>query len=179
MYRSLTTWSALASGIASFAFILQAAPQTTAAEAGAAANRFFLEEEPEDAQDVIAVREKAKNGDEVVVVGRIGGRKSPWVKGAAAFSIVDSAITACNEIEGDTCATPWDYCCEADLPKKTVFVTFVDDTGKIVKMDARELFKVKELQTVVVQGKVKRDGTGNVSILASRIFVREDKPVVQ
>ena len=63
--------------------------------------------------DVIAVRKDAKDRQEVVVVGRIGGRVNPWIKGAAAFSIVDRSLKPCNEIEGDTCKTPWDYCCES------------------------------------------------------------------
>jgi hypothetical protein len=33
---------------------------------------------------------------------------------------------------------------------------------------------VKELQTVVVQGKVKRDKAGNVTVLASKLHVRND-----
>lgn len=140
---------------------------------------YLLKEEPEDAKEVKAVRKEAKHGDEVVIVGRIGGRKNPWVKGAAAFSIVDTSLKSCDQIPGDNCPYPWDYCCEADLGKSTVFVTFVDDAGKIVKEDARKLLKVKELQTVVIEGKVKRDKADNVSILASKLYVRKDKRVLK
>jgi hypothetical protein len=136
---------------------------------------YLLEEEPKEVKEVKAVRKDAKNGDEIAVVGRIGGRKNPWVKGAAAFSIVDASLKSCDQIEGDTCPHPWDYCCEADLPSATLFVTFVDDQGKVVKKDARELLKLKELQTVVIQGKVKRDKTNNVTLLASKVFVRNEK----
>ena len=128
---------------------------------------------------MIKVRKEAKNGEEVVVVGRIGGRKNPWIKGAAAFSIVDEAVKSCDQIPGDNCPTPWDYCCEVGLPQKTVFVTFVDDAGKIVKQDARQLLKVKELQTIVVKGKVKRDKADNVSVQATHVFVRHDKRVLK
>ena len=68
----------------------------------------------------------------------------------------------------------WDYCCEADLPKATVLVMVVDEDGKIVKQDARELLGVKELDTVFIQGKAKRDKAGNVTILASKLFVPTD-----
>ncbi len=64
-------------------------------------------------------RKMPKTQQDVVVVGRIGGRVNPWVKGTAAFPIVDRSLKPCNEIEGDTCETPWDYCCEAELPKAT------------------------------------------------------------
>jgi hypothetical protein len=145
----------------------------------AATKGLLLKEEPKDAKEVKAVRAKAKHGEDVVVVGRIGGRKNPWIKNAAAFSIVDTSLKSCDQIPGDTCPYPWDYCCEADLGKSTVFVTFVDDAGKLVKQDARKLLKVKELQTVVIEGKVKRDKANNVSIVASKIFVRQDKRAVQ
>ena len=140
---------------------------------------YLLKEEPKEAKAVIKVRKDAKNGDEVVVVGRIGGRANPWVKGAAAFSIVDEAVKSCDQIPGDNCPTPWDYCCEVGLPQKTMFVTFVDEAGKVVRKDARQLLKVKELQTVVVKGKVKRDKADNVSIQATNLYVRPSKRAVK
>jgi hypothetical protein len=138
---------------------------------------YLLEKEPKEASDVIAIRKDSKDQQDVVVVGRIGGRRTPWVKGMAAFSVVDRSLTPCNEIEGDTCKTPWDYCCEADLPKATLLVMLTDKDGKVVKKDARELLGVKELDTVTIQGKAKRDKAGNVSILASKLYVAPDKEV--
>ena len=44
--------------------------------------------------------------------------------------------------------------------------------GKPVATDARELLGVKELDTLVVQGKAQRDDSGNLTILASKVFVR-------
>jgi hypothetical protein len=140
---------------------------------------YKLAEAPKDAAEVLATREAAKDQQPVVVVGRIGGRTNPWIKGVAAFSIVDRSLTPCNEIEGDTCPTPWDYCCEADLPKATVFVTFVDGDGKVVKQDARELLGVKELDTVFIEGKAKRDKAGNVTVVASKLFVQSDEKETQ
>jgi hypothetical protein len=137
--------------------------------------QFLLEKEPKGAVDVLALRKDAKDQQDVVVVGRIGGRANPWIKGMAAFPIVDRSLRPCNEIEGDTCKTPWDYCCEADLPKATVLVMFMDERGKVIKKDPRELLEVKELQTVVITGKAKRDKTGNVTVLASKLHIRPDK----
>jgi hypothetical protein len=66
------------------------------------------------------------------------------------------------------------------LPKETLFVTIVDEkTGQTLKQDAREQLKLHELQTVVVQGKARRDKNGNVSIAASKVFVRPDKKVAK
>jgi hypothetical protein len=143
-------------------------------------DKYVLKEEPKDAVDVLATREKAKDKDDVVVVGRIGGRKNPWVKGAAAFSIVDASLKPCNALPGDTCPTPWDYCCEADLGKATLFVTILDEkTGQTLKQDARDTLKLKELETVVVKGKARRDKNGNVTIAASQLFVRPEKESVK
>jgi hypothetical protein len=134
----------------------------------------LLKEEPQGALDVLAARKDAKDQQEITVIGRIGGRVDPWIKSLAAFSIVDRSLTPCSEMEGDTCPTPWDYCCEPDLAAATVLVTFVDDQGQVIKQSAREVLPVEELSTVVVQGKAKRDDAGNVTILASKAFVKND-----
>jgi hypothetical protein len=147
----------------------------TAAMAAKKDSSMVLKKEPKGAVDVLALRKAAKDKAPVVVVGRIGGRVNPWVKQTAVFPIVDRSLKPCNEIPGDACKTPWDYCCEADLPKATVLVMFVDEKGKVIKKDPRELFRVKELQTVVVQGTAKRDKAGNVTVLASGIHIRDDK----
>ncbi|MEX0718535.1 MAG: hypothetical protein WD066_18225 [Planctomycetaceae bacterium] len=148
--------------------------RTDASESNADRAEFVLADEPDGANDVIAARESSSDGDDVVVVGRIGGSENPWVEGRAAFSIVDRSLQACSDIPGDACSMPWDYCCETDkLPKATALVKFVDADGQLVKSDARELLGLKELQTVVVRGKSHRDESGNLTVLANGVFVRE------
>ena len=135
---------------------------------------FILAAEPEGAGDVIQVRESAADGDDVVIVGRIGGSESPWVDGRAAFSIVDGSLKACSDIEGDDCPIPWDYCCETpNLPTATALFKVVDGNGDLVKAEAKTLLGVKELSTVVVKGKAQRDDAGNLTVLASGVFVRQ------
>jgi len=135
---------------------------------------FLLTEEPTGAGDVIAVREQAQDGDQVTVVGRIGGSDNPWVDGRAAFSIVDGSLKACSDIEGDTCRKPWDYCCEtAKLPTATALVKVVDENGELVKADARKLLGVQELSTVIIRGKAQRDEANNLTVLASSVFVKK------
>ncbi len=136
--------------------------------------KFILKSEPKKSKDVIAVRKEAKDGDEVTIVGRIGGKENPWIKDRAAFTIVDNSLRACSDIPGDNCPKPWDYCCELDkLKTATAFIKVVDENSSVVKADARELLQVKELYTVVVQGKAKRDKSGNLTILANKIFVKQ------
>jgi hypothetical protein len=140
---------------------------------GVDGSSYMLEAEPSDACSVIAARQSVEDGEELVVVGRIGGSQNPWVEGRAAFSIVDETLNACSDIPGDTCEMPWDYCCEThNLPSSTAMVKIVDDKGDMIKADARDLLGVAELSTVVVQGKAVRDDAGNLTILATAVFIR-------
>lgn len=143
-----------------------------AAKTQAADTRYLATAEPSGARDVLQARESTKDGDEVTVVGRIGGSVDPWIDGRAAFTIVDPSLRACSDIPGDGCPTPWDYCCEASIGESSATVKVVDKKGDLVKADARELLKVKELDTVVVQGKAQRDDAGNLTVLAERVYVR-------
>jgi hypothetical protein len=141
-------------------------------------SKFMLSAEPEGGQNVIAVRETSKDGDDVVIVGRIGGSLNPWVADRVAFSVVDPSLLACSDEkeEGEPCSckTPWDYCCETDkLPDAMALVKFVESDGSVVNHDARKVFNLVELQTVVVKGKAKRDDAGNLTILADGMFVRD------
>ena len=141
------------------------------------ATPYLLASEPDGGLDVIAARESAKDEESIVVVGRIGGGLNPWIESRAAFQIVDASLLACSDEtpDGETCScpTPWDYCCETDkLPNAMALVRFEDKQGKVVMADARRLFGVKELQTVVVKGIAKRDDVGNLTIIADGIFVK-------
>ena len=166
----------LASCLSALVGCSQEAPEQTSSPPALAVDgsQFLLHAEPEGADDVIKVREDAGDGEHIVIVGRIGGSENPWIEGRAAFSIVDGSLQACSDIEGDNCPKPWDYCCEtAKLPTATALVKVVNEEGDLVKADARDLLALKELSTVVVKGKAKRDDAGNLTVLASGVFVRK------
>jgi hypothetical protein len=149
-------------------------PTTEPTEAGQA---FRLQEEPAGGKSVLAVRQESKDGEDVVIVGRIGGSRKPFT-GRAAFTIVDDSIKPCNEIGDDACPTPWDYCCgvgKEDLAKGTALVKLVGDDGQTRGDDARTMLGLTELQTVVVRGKAKRDDAGNLTIQMNGIYVRNGK----
>ena len=150
------------------------AASAAAPSAGTDRARFLLAAEPAGARGVRDARKDAKDGDDVVIVGRIGGERKPWVDGRATFRVVDSAFKPCNERDDDGCKTPWDYCCDDtdELRQGMATVKVVDGEGKTVAVDARELLGVKELQTVVVKGKAKRDAEGNLTVLASGVYAR-------
>ncbi len=137
---------------------------------------YLLSDRPEGALDVKAARESVKDQDAVVVVGRIGGAVNPWVDKRAAFQIVDCSLLACSDDKAEgahtSCPTPWDYCCETDkLPTAMALVQLTDSDGKVIRHDARSLFDLTELQTVVVRGVAKRDDAGNLTIMADGLFV--------
>lgn len=135
---------------------------------------YLLDTEPEGAGNVIKVREEAGTDDDLLVVGRIGGSSDPWIDGRAAFTIVDLSVKSCNDTLDDKCPTPWDYCCETSkLPNSTALVKFVDKADQVVKADARTIFDLQELSTVVIKGTAKRDEAGNLTVLASGLFVKQ------
>ncbi|HMF15206.1 MAG TPA: hypothetical protein VKE94_22985 [Gemmataceae bacterium] len=144
---------------------------------GSEAAQYLLASEPAGAKGVLDVKEAAKDGDDILVEGRVGGSRKPFLEGLAGFTIVDPSLRSCSDRPGDNCDAPWDYCCEspADLKRATALVKFVDENGKTLKKDARELLGVEALQTVVVRGKAKRDADGNLTILASALHARGKK----
>jgi hypothetical protein len=133
---------------------------------------YQLTAEPAGAISILELRSGAKDNDEVVVVGRIGGSRQPWIKGLSAFTMMDTSFPPCNELPEDQCPTPWDYCCEAELPTKQTLIKVVDNEGQPLEVGAQELLGLKELQTIVVQGKVQLDQAGNMSVLASGVYIR-------
>jgi hypothetical protein len=136
--------------------------------------KYLLTKEPVGARGVKDVRQDAKDGDEVVILGRIGGDVNPWVEGRAVFWIIDPAVKSCKETADDACPTPWDCCCtpKEELRRVMATVKVVDDKGQTVAVDARQLLGLKELQTVVVHGRARRDDKGNLTVLADGLFVR-------
>jgi hypothetical protein len=148
-------------------------PKTKADPAAQAeGKKYLLASEPAKAQSIIDVRKSAKDGDEVVVAGQVGGSDKPFTEGRASFLLVDASLKA-----ESTCDCPWDFC---ELPKKELAasrlsVKLVDADGKTVKHGAREMFGIKELSQVVVKGKVSRDDKDNVVVVASGLYVRPEQ----
>lgn len=131
---------------------------------------FALAEEPSDPIEVLDIKDQAKDGETVAVVGRLGGGIKPWIEGRAAFLIVDTRVLpTCHD--GEKCDENCPGCAEAMLAASTM-VKFLGEDGKVLPIDARELLGVQEQQTVVIRGVANRDKTGNLTIAAQKIFVR-------
>jgi hypothetical protein len=164
--------------IASLPFITGCgSPATSSVEATPVASidksLYTLEEEPEGALGVIEARESAADGAPVIIVGRIGGAVNPWVEGRAAFTLLDASISVVAEgedaEEGEICVGD---CCATERTGCTTLVKVVDQSGKLLAIDSRKLFEVKVEDMVVVKGIVKKDDSGNFSLLANGVYVR-------
>lgn len=135
--------------------------------------QFVLAEEPDGAVGVIAAKESVADGDPLVLVGRIGGSDNPWIEGRAAFTLMDPSVTVVgpggNMADGEICM---DDCCAAERLACTTLVKFVDENGQVVPVDSRRLLGVKASDMVVIQGTAKKDESGNFSLLATGLYVR-------
>src|SRR4051794_2358876 len=79
-------------------------------EALAEGKKFVLASEPAGGKGVIDIRKDAKDGDEVIVAGQVGGSSKPFTEGRASFLLVDPSLKPTAE-----CDCPWDFC---EIPKK-------------------------------------------------------------
>lgn len=130
----------------------------------------------ENAMSVIDAKASAKEGDNVVVRGRIGGSGSPFVEGRAMFTIVDASMLACSDTPGDGCKTPWDYCCEqpADIARHAATVRVNRPDGTVLRASLKDEGGLRELSTIVVRGTVAQSDGSVLVIDADAISVESD-----
>jgi len=123
---------------------------------------------------------------EVVLVGQIGGLSNPWketqpdfpfARNQAAFFLADPQAIVENEESGHSHA-PGEECafCEAhatDRSAMLAMVRFLDENGKVLQTDVRQLFDVKENDTVVVQGTARVIEGGMMVVDATGLYIRQ------
>ena len=129
-----------------------------------------LSSAPTGAISVLDARSQLSDGSEVVLIGRA----KDFVATRAVFTIADLALKSCAD-EGDkmNCETPWDYCCEdpAHLAQGTAAIE-LHDGEKIAMGSAQGWNGLDHLREVVVRGKLKKDGQGNLTVVADGVFVK-------
>jgi hypothetical protein len=109
------------------------------------------------AEAIHVARENLQPGDAVTVEGRIMGHVSPFVEGRAAFLLGDpEVLTACSDVPGDSCETPWDNCCDSPEDKRRGLATIevVDADGRVLKETIEGVAGVEKLARVTVSGVV-------------------------
>ena len=140
----------------------------------------FLKEAPAGAKDVGAAKVDAKEGDEIVIRGQIGGSpKDVFNPGRASFSIADMKLPACSMKPGEKCETPWDFCCETPEIRtaNTAMIQIADADGKILKSDVHGVSGIEYLSVVVVKGKVAKHDGLNLIVNATGVFVEKTVPL--
>lgn len=138
----------------------ESAPASKSSSASSAATpsaapAFLLDAEPEGAVGIAVAKMSARAGDEVAVRGKIGGRIEPISSESAVFIMMDLAEKSCDQLHGDRCPTPWDYCCTPKdrITKLSCTVQLVDAEGKPLAIDLAES-GLKPLDEVIVVGAV-------------------------
>jgi hypothetical protein len=135
-----------------------------------------LAEAPANAKNVGEVVKDARDGEEVVLVGKVGGRKEPFVGGRAVMTVVDLQQVSCKEMEGDHCPTPWDYCCvaQSELQPNLATVQVVGADGKPLKGDFTSINGLMPLSEVVVKGTAQRGPDGkSLLVNATGVYVKK------
>lgn len=152
-----------------------AGPAAATATGGAAVAEplpagLFVKTAPPDAKDVLAVKQALKEGDIVVVQGRVGGSRQPFVEGRAVFTIADLNLPTCADNPADDCKTPWDYCCEPGDQKmlNTLTVQVVGPGGEVVRAGLRGEHGLAPMAKVVVSGRISKKQDNKVMVIDAR-----------
>jgi len=131
---------------------------------------YWSEADLPGAMEVGAARKDAKDGDEVVLVGRV----KDFVDGRAVFTLIDVALAPCNDNPEDVCPTPWDYCCiESNVQaENTVTVEVLGDDKRPLATAFKGFHGLDHLDTVTVRGTPTRDASGNVTLALASLHRR-------
>jgi hypothetical protein len=130
----------------------------------------FVTAAPDGAIDVVAFKQSAKDGEPVVIKGVIAGQLEPLAANRAIMTVADASLQTCNKTPGDTCATPWDACCEPKdvISAKTVSVQVVGSDGQPIKTGLKDAAGLAPNKQVVVSGTAKAAPGGDAMIVQAR-----------
>lgn len=150
------------------------ATTSTAAASANLPDGLIVDVAPSAPKEVLAAKQQVQAGQSIVVHGRIGGSKSPFVDGRAIFTLADMSMPTCSENPGDSCETPWDYCCEPvdEIRKRTLTVQIADESGRPLKVNLHPGSPLRPMAELTIEGKVTQQSGGDVLVInASRIFL--------
>jgi hypothetical protein len=90
------------------------------------------------------------------------------------FLVIDPVLESCDEMEGDDCPTPWDFCCvpKEQITAKLATVRVVGADGQPLPAEIEGAHGLKPLARVVVAGKVHSNDGGNLVVDAAQIWVQ-------
>jgi hypothetical protein len=159
-------------------FLLIACSQETPllSTTGGALDNFFAAAPEGPSVTVLEARKNPVAGSELVLRGRV----KDFVRGRAAFSVIDPSLIACSD-EGDpmegACETPWDYCCvpSEERAAASAMVELRNEQG-VIKESAQGFRGLDHLDTVVARGTVELDANGNLTLVARSLSFTKNVP---
>ena len=149
-------------------------PKTEVAPQAALPAGLIVSAAPQDAKDVKALRQSAKQGDAVVLRGKIAGRKDPLAEGRAVMNVLDLSVATCENMPGDGCPTPWDACCEpkTDVAAGSATVQVNGTDGKPLKLSLNGAGGIAPGKQIVVAGTVSSASDAPILVVdAKQIYV--------
>jgi hypothetical protein len=129
---------------------------------------------PTGAVDIIAAKAAAKDGDTIVIKGRVGAQKEPLAANRAIMTLADISLPTCDKTPMDNCPTPWDSCCQPaeELVAKSISVQVVGADGRPLKAGLAGVAGIAPLKQVIVSGTAKTSGgSAPLIVLAKQIYV--------
>lgn len=115
---------------------------------------------------------KANEAKNIVVEGRV----RDFVNGVATFTMLDRSIQSCTE-KGEKCETPWDLCGNMYTPKQvsdaSATVKVIGSGKAPIRSDIKGVKGIDHLTPVVVEGSGKVDEDGNLTIKATKVYVKQ------
>jgi hypothetical protein len=138
--------------------------------------KYVLPSRPQEAVDVTDARRavEAEPGP-LVLVARVGAIvDATWEPGKAAFVVrdVNTPGGARHDFDPGHDNCPFCQAKRESSNHLTALVRFVDDSGEVVAIDARELLAIREDQLIVVRGAGQIDDLGNLVVMADGIYVQ-------
>lgn len=161
-----------------FVFVLSGCDSSKPAPSGGPSpsvpDGVFVAKVAEKPIDVSDAKKASREGEEVVIHGRIGGSKSPFVAERAMFTLADMRMPPCNANPDDKCPDPWDYCCEPKdkLLANTLTAQLTGPDGKPLKLDLNGVKGLKPLAEVIVAGRVASKSEQSMVVNIARIEVK-------
>lgn len=135
--------------------------------------QFIVETPPGNERPVPDIRSDLKSGklsqDTLFAIrARINaGDIPPFADGKAAFIVTDATGH-----DGDESHNPHDCpFCKRDIKSVIARVEWNDKNGKLIDVDARELFDVKEFDLLVIEGTGQFADDDTLMLAASKVFV--------
>lgn len=135
--------------------------------------QFLVEKPPGNERPVPDIRSDLKSGkltSDTAFSVRVridAGDVPPFAVGKAAFIVTDATGH-----DGDESHNPHDCpFCKRDIKSVIAQVVWNDAEGKLLNVDSRELFDIREFDLLVIEGTGKFSEDDTLVIVASKIFV--------